>query len=66
MYERLIKEESPPKLEAFLKERPEMLDATSRALYRARALGTSARFFNAGCSETSCRLLLEPAFAQSG
>jgi hypothetical protein len=39
VYERLIKEESPPKLEAFLKERPEMLDATSRAIYRARALG---------------------------
>ena len=39
LYEQLIKEESPPKLEAFLKERPEMLDATSRAIYRARALG---------------------------
>jgi hypothetical protein len=39
LYERLIKEESPPKLEAFLKERPELLDATSRAIYRARALG---------------------------
>ena len=39
LYESLIKEESPPKLEAFLKERPEMLDATSRAIYRARALG---------------------------
>jgi hypothetical protein len=39
LYERLIKEECPPKLEAFLKERPELLDATSRAIYRARALG---------------------------
>jgi hypothetical protein len=39
LYESLIKEGSPPKLEAFLKERPEMLDATSRAIYRARALG---------------------------
>lgn len=39
VYERLINEERPPKLEAFLKERPEMLDATSRAVYRARALG---------------------------
>ncbi|MGA7880612.1 MAG: hypothetical protein WCD63_07050 [Terrimicrobiaceae bacterium] len=39
LYESLIKEESPPKLEAFLKERPEMLDATSRAIYRARCLG---------------------------
>jgi hypothetical protein len=39
LYEQLLKEESPPKLEAFLKERPEMLDATSRAVYRARALG---------------------------
>ena len=39
VYEQLIKEESPPRLDAFLKERPEMLDATSRAIYRARALG---------------------------
>jgi hypothetical protein len=39
LYEQLIKEESLPKLEAFLKERPELLDATSRAIYRARALG---------------------------
>jgi hypothetical protein len=39
LYESLLKEESPPKLEAFLKERPEMLDATSRAVYGARALG---------------------------
>src|SRR4029450_3255453 len=39
LYERLLKEESPPKLEAFLKERPELRDATSRAIYRARALG---------------------------
>ncbi len=39
VYEQLIKEESPPKLDTFLKERPEMLDATSRAIYRARALG---------------------------
>jgi hypothetical protein len=39
LYESLIKDESPPKLEAFLKERPEMLDATSRAIYSARALG---------------------------
>jgi len=39
LYERLINEEPSPKLDAFLKERPEMLDATSRAIYRARALG---------------------------
>lgn len=39
VYERLINEESAPKLEAFLKERPEMLDATSHAIYRAKALG---------------------------
>jgi hypothetical protein len=39
LYEKLIKEESPAKLDAFLKERPEMLDATSRAVYRARSLG---------------------------
>lgn len=39
IYERLINEEASPKLDAFLKERPEMLDATSRAIYRAKALG---------------------------
>jgi hypothetical protein len=39
LYEHLINEESSPKLDAFLKERPEMLDATSRAIYRAKALG---------------------------
>jgi hypothetical protein len=39
LYEQLINQQSAPKLEAFLKERPEMLDATSRAVYRARALG---------------------------
>jgi hypothetical protein len=39
LYETLIKDESQPKLEAFLKERPERLDATSRAIYSARALG---------------------------
>jgi hypothetical protein len=39
VYERLINDESLPKLDAFLKERPEMLDATSRAIYRAKALG---------------------------
>jgi hypothetical protein len=39
VYERLINEGTSPKLEAFLKERPEMLDATSRALYRAKAMG---------------------------
>lgn len=39
VYERLINEETAPKLDAFLKERPEMLDATSRAIYRAKALG---------------------------
>ncbi|HEY5740934.1 MAG TPA: hypothetical protein VIS99_00215 [Terrimicrobiaceae bacterium] len=39
LYARLINEESSPKLDLFLKQRPEMLDATSRAIYRARALG---------------------------
>jgi hypothetical protein len=39
VYERLINEETAPKLDAFLKERPEMLDATSRAIYRAKAMG---------------------------
>jgi hypothetical protein len=39
LYEQLIKEQSSPKLDAFLKERADILDATSRAVYRARALG---------------------------
>jgi hypothetical protein len=39
VYERLISEGTSPKLDAFLKERPEMLDATSRAIYRAKAMG---------------------------
>ncbi len=39
VYERLINEEDSPKLDVFLKERPEMLDATSRAIYRAKAMG---------------------------
>lgn len=39
VYERLINQGTSPKLEAFLKERPEMLDATSRAIYRAKAMG---------------------------
>jgi hypothetical protein len=34
-----LKQGNPPKLEVFLKERPEMLDATSRAIYRALSLG---------------------------
>ena len=39
VYERLINAKDSPDLNAFLKERPEMLDATSHAIYRAKALG---------------------------
>ena len=39
VYERLINAKDSPDLAAFLKERPEMLDATSHAIYRAKALG---------------------------
>jgi hypothetical protein len=39
VYERLIDAKDSPDLAAFLKERPEMLDATSHAIYRAKALG---------------------------
>lgn len=37
LYEKLVQDGPPPKLEAFLKERPDMMDATSRAVYRAKA-----------------------------
>jgi hypothetical protein len=39
VYERLLNAKDSPDLAAFLKERPEMLDATSHAIYRAKALG---------------------------
>ena len=39
VYERLMNAKDSPDLAAFLKERPEMLDATSHAIYRAKALG---------------------------
>ncbi|MFZ4681568.1 MAG: hypothetical protein ACOYMS_03615 [Terrimicrobiaceae bacterium] len=38
LFEMLVKSGPPPKLEAFLKIRPESLDATSRAVYRAQAM----------------------------
>ncbi len=38
LYEKLVRDGPPPKLEAFLKERPDMMDATSRAIYRAKAM----------------------------
>ena len=63
----LIKEESPPKLEAFLKERPEMLDATSRAIYRARCLGLLPRASShARWRKTPRRVLLQSPSGQSG
>lgn len=39
LYERLIEMGPPPALEAFLKQRPEMMDPTARAIYRAHAMG---------------------------
>ena len=39
LYDQVLKQGNPPKLEVFLKERPEILDATSRAIYRALSLG---------------------------
>jgi hypothetical protein len=38
LYDRIIESGSPAKLEIFLKERPEMMDATTRAIYRARSM----------------------------
>jgi hypothetical protein len=38
LYEKIIESGTPPKLESFLKERPEMMDATTRAIYRARSM----------------------------
>jgi len=39
LFEMVVKSGPPPKLEAFLKLRPERMDATSRAVYRAQAMG---------------------------
>lgn len=38
LYEKLVQDGPPPKLDAFLKEKPDMMDATSRAIYRAKAM----------------------------
>ena len=38
LFEMLVRSGPPPRLEAFLKIRPESLDATSRAVYRAQAM----------------------------
>ena len=46
VYERLINAKDSPDLAAFLKERPEMLDATSHAIYRAKALGLLRAFLS--------------------
>ncbi|HRJ73966.1 MAG TPA: hypothetical protein PLS03_17215 [Terrimicrobiaceae bacterium] len=44
LYEKLVTDGPPPKLEAFLKERPETMDATSRAVYRAKAMALLRAF----------------------
>ena len=46
LYDSIIKQGPPPKLEAFLKERPFFLDATSRAIYRAKSLGLLRAFLS--------------------
>lgn len=38
LYDRIVESGPPPKLEAFLKEKPELMDATTRAIYRARSM----------------------------
>ena len=38
-YKHLIETSSVPKLDTFLKQRPEMMDATSHAIYRALSMG---------------------------
>jgi len=39
LFERLLRGAPPPRLDVFLKQRPELMDPTSRAVYRAQALG---------------------------
>lgn len=39
IYQTALESGAPPKLDAFLKENPAMMDATSRAIYRAKAHG---------------------------
>jgi len=43
-YKHLIETGASPKLESFLKQRPEMMDATSRAIFRAQSLGLLRAF----------------------
>jgi hypothetical protein len=38
LFAQLVKAGPPPKLEAFLRQRPEVMDPTSRAVYRAQAM----------------------------
>jgi hypothetical protein len=38
LYDKIVESGSPAKLDSFLKERPEMMDATTRAIYRARSM----------------------------
>jgi len=44
LFEMLVKSGPPPKLEVFLKLRPESLDPTSRAVYRAQAMALLRAF----------------------
>lgn len=47
LFDKLIQNGPPPKLGAFLKQRSENLDATSRAIYRAQALTLLRAFLRA-------------------
>lgn len=44
LYDKIIESGPPPKLDVFLKERPEMMDATTRAIYRARSMALLRAF----------------------
>lgn len=46
LFEMLVKSGPPPKIEIFLKMRPERMDATSRAVYRAQAMGLLRAFLS--------------------
>lgn len=60
LFEMLVKSGPPPKLEAFLKARPDRMDATSRAVYRAQAMGLLRALLSApGGGEGLARYLQE-------
>jgi len=44
LFDRLVESGPPPKLEAFIRQRPAAMDSTSRAIYRAQAMALLAAF----------------------